>query len=192
MRRVTIHFSKKEQQDLLLAWGLISVAFAILFAGGLRFEIGFLVFLIISAFTVGIGFLFHELAHKFVALRYGCNAYFVANKKMLVLAILFSFFGFVFAAPGAVRIHGAISKKQHGKIAAAGPLANILLALLFVPFLIMGLPLARYGAGINAFLALFNMLPLPGLDGSTVLKWDKMVYTGLLVVSIALSLLFYL
>ena len=191
MRRATIHFTKKEQQDLLLAWGVISLAFAILYAGGLKPDTDFAIALVVSALTVGIGFLLHELAHKFTALHYGCSAHFHANKKMLGLAVIFSFFGFVFAAPGAVRIQGVISKKQHGKIAAAGPITNLLLALLFIPLLLLGMPFAGYGAGINAFLALFNLLPIPGLDGSTVLKWDKRVYAGLLIISIGLSMLMY-
>lgn len=190
MRRMVIHFSKRELKDLFLAWGIISLAFAILFADA-KFTAGFLLFLILSALTVGVGFLFHELAHKFTALHYGCNASFVANKTMLLLAVVFSFFGFVFAAPGAVHIQGAVGRREHGHIAAAGPAANIVLALLFLPLFLVGASFARYGAGINAFLALFNLLPIPGLDGSTVLRWHKGVYAGLLVASIALSLLFY-
>jgi len=43
---------------------------------GLKFNISFIIALFISLFTLGIGFLLHELAHKFVAQRYGCFAEF--------------------------------------------------------------------------------------------------------------------
>ena len=59
---------------------------------------------------------------------------------MLVLAILMSFFGFIFAAPGAVVIKASyIHPSKNGKISLAGPLTNIILALLFfalIPLLV--------------------------------------------------------
>ena len=84
-------FTNKEIRDLLIAWFMISLAFAILFSG-LSLSAFFLISLIISGLTVGIGFLLHELMHKFVAQKYGLMAEFHASYKMLFLAILFSFF----------------------------------------------------------------------------------------------------
>ena len=63
-----MNFSKTEQHDLLKAWLAITVAFAIAL-GGLNFAQPAL--LINAAVTVGLGFLLHELAHKFVAQYYG-------------------------------------------------------------------------------------------------------------------------
>jgi Zn-dependent protease len=54
----------------------------------------------------------------------------------------------------------------------AGPASNLLLALLFSFLLRLGmggpglLLLAYYGCTINIFLALFNLIPIPPLDGS--------------------------
>jgi len=54
----------------------------------------------------------------------------------------------------------------------AGPASNLLLALLFSFILRLGLGgpglmlLAYYGCTINIFLALFNLIPIPPLDGS--------------------------
>ena len=97
-------FSSIETKDLFYAGVMISLAFAILLSGGLL-GLNTTIFLI-AFFTAGLGFLLHELMHKYVAQGYGLWAEFRANYKMLWLAVFFSFFGFIFAAPGAVYIRG--------------------------------------------------------------------------------------
>lgn len=61
-------------------------------------------------------------------------------------------------------------------VAAAGPLTNLFLASVFaVLFKAAGSPeslggkLFYLGAGINLFLAIFNLIPIPPLDGSKIL-----------------------
>lgn len=184
-----INTSEKEIKDLVKAWLAISFAFAMVLRHGI--ELSFYQVFIVSAVTVGTGFLLHELGHKFVAQRYGCFAEFRSFDQMLFLAIVMSFFGFVFAAPGAVMIMGRVDVKRNGIISAAGPVVNLVLALFFLSILFMfpsGLLkiLAFYGFYINSFLALFNMIPVWNFDGAKVLKWDKKVY-GVIV---AISLLF--
>src|SRR3989344_3276063 len=119
-----MRFTYREQRDLFLAGIMISAAFAILLSGGLRSILSFdpriLIILGIAFFTAGIGFLLHELMHKYVAQRYGLQAEFRAFYNMLWLALLFSLFGFIFAAPGAVFIRGMINKEKNGKISVAG------------------------------------------------------------------------
>ncbi len=61
-------------------------------------------------------------------------------------------------------------------VSAAGPLSNLALAALFAALLRLsgnnpGLTfLAYYGCTINIFLALFNLVPIPPLDGSHILE----------------------
>ncbi|MCX6707097.1 MAG: metalloprotease, partial [Candidatus Woesearchaeota archaeon] len=90
--------SEIEMQDLFKAWVAISVAFAIVMSKGLSTQslisMQFLYDFLIAAFTVGIGFLLHEMGHKIVAQRYGCFAEFRAWNIMLVFALLMSFTGF--------------------------------------------------------------------------------------------------
>ena len=186
------YFSKIELRDLFKAWFAISLAFAILFSG---LSSALLTTFLISAFTVGIGFLFHELGHKFVAQKYGYRAEFRSFDNMLVLAIIMSFLGFIIAAPGAVMIQAHnIDFRRNGKISAIGPTMNIILALIFLivyiftPFALIG----KYGLFINALLAAFNMIPFGNFDGVKIYRWNKYAYFSLLVVSVALLLLFYM
>ena len=59
---------------------------------------------------------------------------------------------------------------------AAGPLSNLLLAVVFSFLLRLNLGgpglllLAYYGCTINIFLALFNLIPIPPLDGSHIVS----------------------
>jgi len=192
-----MRFTNKEIKDLFLAWLLISLAFAILFSGTeavFTTPLLFLLSLGISALTAGIGFLFHELMHKYIAQSYSLKAEFKAFYNMLFLAILFSLFGFIIAAPGAVFIRGLINKEKNGKISLAGPVTNIILAILFlIPILlikpvgILGLFLF-YGLMINALLALFNMLPFLPFDGGKVYAWNKLIYTATILIALALFL----
>jgi Zn-dependent protease len=60
-------------------------------------------------------------------------------------------------------------------VSAAGPVSNLVLAAIFSMVLRLGLEnpgltqLAFYGVSINIILALFNLIPIPPLDGSHIL-----------------------
>ena len=102
----------------------------------------------------------------------------------------------LFRSPGAVYIRGYINEEQNGKISAAGPLVNIVISAVAIalwvtfPTGIVGVVLFML-AYINAVLALFNLIPIPPLDGSKVVKWNVGVWVTLLVLG-ALELLFVL
>jgi Zn-dependent protease len=187
MRSATrhIHFSNVEIVDLIKAWLATSVAFAIFFTVGSDVEFGaFILFMLIAAFTAGVGFLLHELMHKFTANRFGVAAEFRSHDLMLVVMILFAFLGFIFAAPGAVQIYGHVTRKENGIISLAGPATNIILALLFMPMAFTSgffQAIGTYGMMINALLGAFNLIPLWGFDGQKVLHWHKGWYFGTLV-----------
>lgn len=60
-------------------------------------------------------------------------------------------------------------------VSAAGPVSNLALAAIFSVLLKLGfenpglMQLAYFGVSINIFLALFNLIPIPPLDGSHIL-----------------------
>jgi len=194
--------TRREEADLFIAWLAISLAFAIIMIapngilGPVRSitPIAALVSFGIALLTVGIGFILHEMAHKFTAIRYGYWAEFRKDNSMLLVAVaLASLVGFVFAAPGATVIYTnsadgrGLSREQNGKISAAGPVVNLLLCIPFAALLVIagglaslnGNVLAQMGlAGIqiNAMIASFNMLPISILDGNKVFSWNIPVF----------------
>jgi len=190
-----LNFSDEEISQLIKSWAAISLAFTI--AGTVGFgSIGrgdFLQSFFISAVTVGLAFLLHELAHKFVAQHFGCWAEFRSFDMGLILAVIMSFTGFVFAAPGAVMVGGVVSTSENGKISVAGPLTNITLALVFLairelaPVTGLGLLIVQSGIFINAWLTVFNMIPIWNLDGSKVFRWN--IPVGILVMGAGIFLL---
>ncbi|MBS1266956.1 MAG: hypothetical protein MAG795_00926 [Candidatus Woesearchaeota archaeon] len=179
-------FSKKEIIDLLKSWFLVSIAFIIYLRLG--FNLSALLF---STLTIGLGFIIHELAHKFVAQKYGCYAEFRSNDKMLLLGIVSSFFSFLFLAPGAVGIYGKVNPNQRGKISAAGPATNLILALIFLILVLIGIQpqITSLGLLINSWLGIFNLIPIPGFDGQKILAWNKLVYTGMIISASILMIL---
>lgn len=152
--------------------------------------------MVFSAITVGTAFLFHEIAHKIAAQRYGCFAEFRSFDQMLVFGVIMAFFGFIFFAPGAVMIAGPVGKMRNGIISAAGPGTNFGIAIVFL-MLMLYFP-ASYAAGnylrmlfsfgytINTWLGLFNMIPFWMFDGKKIINWSKPVYFTMVAIGILL------
>lgn len=182
--------------ELLKAWAGTSLAYAVALVGGQVFTSYFWNALLVAAATAGVGILLHELAHRVVARGYGAEAHFVANNTWLVLSVVLAFGGAFIAAPGAVWHRGTRSIQQGGIIAAAGPITNIVLALLFLaaqailpPSFLLDL-ICSVGFRINAFLAFFNLIPFGPLDGAKVFAWNKVVWGALIGVSFVLTFAF--
>ncbi len=193
--RAHLRTSSTEMQHLAIAWIAISYAFALVLSGTARSNpLGSFVIhnFILSLFTVGVSFLLHELAHKVVAQRYNMWAEFRMSPSMLMFAVGIAYLsGWLFAAPGAVQIYGNYATRgQIGRIGAAGPLMNILLALAFMPLIGMGGFLGEIGwlgVWINLVLAAFNMLPFSVLDGKKVFAWSKTAFAGIIILIILLG-----
>ncbi len=187
MPEVRIHIDIHEALDIIVS--VLAIALALTFStSGLSISSeDFTSLMIAYTLTIGAGFVLHELAHKFVANKYGCQAAFQAWPAglvfMLGLAIVPQLLGWgsfgLFIAPGAVYIMARrIDVKQNGLISIAGPLTNIALAFVFFGIFLLfpandtAQTIGSLGAFANLFLAFFNLLPLYPLDGSKVIAWS--------------------
>jgi Zn-dependent protease len=189
----------KEVRDIVVSAVVLALAFAIAFSGGLfgaagtgTIENNFLMALL----AVSLSFILHELGHRTFARRYGYFAEYRMWPLGLLLALVMSVTGFIFAAPGAVVIHPKFdmwgnvqqsSKKKIGIISVFGPVVNLILAGAFaVGYFLLPLQVFLMGITINLWLSIFNLLPLGPLDGAKVFHWDKRIWAALFVLSIAL------
>lgn len=129
-----------------------------------------------SAALVAPAILLHEMGHKMVALYFGMNAVFNASYFGLMIGIFLKLIAspFLFFIPAYVSITGPGTPLQFSAIAFAGPFVNLVLWLgsvyllryakvsrKYVPFLFLT-------SKINMVLFIFNMIPIPGFDGSKV------------------------
>ncbi len=197
------HFSQTELKDLGISLVAFSLGLAFVFNGGIlggMLSLGSALFITIPIFFIlglvafGPAFIIHELAHKFVAKYYGCWAEFRADPGGLRTGVLIAFFiGFLFMAPGAVMVAGNVNRRQNGMIALAGPLSNLVLWGIGLPFyaLFAGDPYIGLVTGMwlsaNAILGAFNMLPFGPLDGRKIKNWSEPVFWTFLTIFIALA-----
>ncbi len=175
-----MRFTSREIRDLIISMVIITVLFAYIFSGRTLPSFSLIV---VTFIAVGLGFILHELAHKFVAMRYGFWAEYRLWVEGLIFAIITAALGFLFVAPGAVYIHGEyISQEQNGKISASGPATNLILAGLFFLLLYyfpsgeLVTTIGVLGFYVNSFLAMINLIPISMLDGAKIIRWNPIIW----------------
>jgi Zn-dependent protease len=185
MRMKILDISSQEAKDVLIS------ALALIFIFSYPDFLSNPSLLLMSALVIFTGFIFHEFAHRTVARKFNCYAHYRMWPEGLMLAVALSILtggNFAFAAPGAVMIYpksvafgyARISRKESGLISISGPATNTILALAFI-LINMFYPNSAflYAAYINTWLAMFNMIPFPPLDGSKIFYWNKGVWLAL-------------
>lgn len=197
---VYISFSRlrREIQDIALAVLALTFAFSIASFEHRGFSVPMQYALYIfglSFAAVCLAFLLHEIAHRQVARRFGGYAEFRIWPIGLIAGVIFSFGGIVLAAPGAVYMGGIFGNERIGKTALAGPATNIVLGLGFFAgaslvsqVTLLGTSLV-YLAQINFYLAAFNLVPFPPLDGQKVMAWDVRTFILFFASAIFLAVL---
>lgn len=195
-------FSRRELKEIVISVAVLALAFTLIYARSntslfnSNIVLNTVCWFMVSIIIVSVCFLLHEFGHKFTAQRYGAWAEYRMYPQGLVISLVTSLIGILVAMPGAVYISGYIDAKKNGIISIAGPGVNLILGALFMvlTFVTTGYVniIVYLLAHFNIFLALFNMLPIPPLDGSKILAWNKPVYFVTLAACIALIVPFYI
>ncbi len=158
--------------------------------------------LVPNTILVSIAFLAHELAHRETARRLG----FFARYELWGIGVFISLFlslatnGEIgFASLGAVVIYPIsdlwgvsrpLTRRDNMLISIAGPLTNIILGIAgILLYYIYPSPYIGRFSFLNLWLAFFNLLPIPPLDGFKVFKYDWRIYT-IITLPLFVSLLF--
>jgi len=184
-------------------------------------EISFLFTIIILIMSVVI----HEVSHGYAAYLMGDSTAKNAGRLTLnplahldlmgslivpLIAYLSAGFMFGWAKPVPYNPYN-LRDLKHGtlKVAIAGPGANLLIALVFGLILRFFLPIiSNYSmvlpsylgfiVYVNLFLALFNLLPFPPLDGSKIFadlfpnQWKYFMRLGMMGIFLALFVAFFI
>lgn len=146
--------------------------------------------LLVRVFIIFCVLPFHEYAHALLATKQGDPTAKLSGRLTLnplahidpIGAVMIFFAGFGYAKPVPVNIRNFKNPKKGMAITAlAGPVSNLLLAFISIIFmnlvaLISDATIVQvtilflyYNAVININLAVFNLLPIPPLDGSRLL-----------------------
>ena len=150
--------------------------------------IAFIIFLV---FPLLFSISFHELAHGYAAYKFGDMTPKLMGRLTLnpfahldpLGTILLFVIGLGWAKPVIININNIPNKNHQMLVALAGPASNFLLAAIFAilisvfenylylpsnHFIIMFFNIVIM---INIALAVFNLIPIPPMDGSRIVSW---------------------
>jgi Zn-dependent protease len=199
-----IFFSPKELTHILVAAFLvagigISIGLYNNYFGGFNFTWTWDLMAVFAVIMV-VSFLTHEIAHKVFAQKAGMWAEFRLTTWGAVLTLVSVFLPFKMISPGAMMIGGSIpSAKDMIKISVGGVITNLIYAGLFLGLafvLPLNLPyyasMLLFAAYINAFMAVFNMIPFGILDGYKLFNLNKKIWAATFIPSAILAIGTYL
>jgi Zn-dependent protease len=162
-------------------------------------QLSMLQILAVAAIPVLFAITLHEVAHGWVARQFGDRTAEMLGRLTLnplkhidpigtvvvpAIALMTTGFLFGWAKPVPVAIRNLRNPRRDMMlVAAAGPSANILMAIFWAFFMklvamsglegmtaVFFMTMGQIGVFINVILAVFNMLPIPPLDGGRVLS----------------------
>ncbi len=193
-------FKISEPVSLFIGGAAIMLAFGSSYL--IRGEIEVFAIVGIAAFLASIP---HELAHKYSAVRLGCYARYILSPVGLLITLVSAipYLPIRFLMPGYVVVSSpyydpVINKRVNGIVSYAGPLVNIVLGVasilayhFLIPWLILVYGLSYWiivlawflvvNTQINGWVAIFNLLPIPPLDGSKIIAWKPLIWIIMIV-----------
>ena len=199
MARGKVYFSPKEVKHLAVAALLVigiglSSAFYPSVFGVVDWMAALSVVWIFAVILTG-SFFAHEIAHKVTAQRRGLWAEFrltMWGAILTLVSIISPLFKII--SPGAMMVSGSASTEEMGKVSLAGPATNVFLSVVLFGLAIVPSPFTEIlllAAFLNAFMAVFNLIPVGILDGFKIFSWDKKVWGATFAASIALAIVAY-
>lgn len=208
--RDTYEHSTEEVRDLIVSTLVLGFVFTIVLFSGSRpltyvLDSSFLPHFVIASLVVGVTLLSKELAQKGTTRALEAHATYELWTPGVVISVLSSFLGIAFTAVSGVRIASEsterygrwqvnLSVQQLGIVGAIGPLMSLSLGMAFlmleplspgVPFSSTSWSLFGLAAQIQAFMALFSMVPLRPIDGAKVLRWSITIWAFIILMCLA-------
>ena len=201
-RKHRVIFSQKEVKHISIAALLVvGIGFSIglygNYFGGFLFEWTWGMMAAFAAVMTA-SFLAHEIAHKIIAQKKGMWAEFRLTTWGAVLTFASIFLPFRMIAPGAMMIGGSIpSGEDIVKISIAGPITNLIFSSALLGSAFAFFPntfayLLFFAAYINAFMAVFNLIPFGILDGYKIFSFNKKLWALAFVPAVVLTIITFL
>ena len=178
-----------------IRWLIVSIPIMAFIAGfndgRPKFELApWLTNFFLCAIAVTIAVFVHETAHRVTGLEQGYKTSYKPFFYGLIAGLILSFMSYgkiIFLAYGGVAIN--IIEKHRlgyfryqlgyfhlGAVSLMGPVANMVVAILFKTIPILPQPISDKIVFINILFALTNMLPVPVLDGLQVMFASRWLY----------------
>ena len=197
LERATIKSKAKMKELFVMDWRdtlIAIVLLALIFAYDYKNPLSTPLYLPQALIAVAVVLLVNKIAHKLLAKRFGCTAYYklwmpgvVFGLLLMLTGLKFPVIGAVVVAPFAFARWGFKSRRlsmtEEGLMGLVGPGANILLAIFLRCF--PGLMLS-YMSFVSAYFAIFNLIPMKPLDGSKILFWKPLFWLFLVIINILL------
>ena len=156
----------------------------------------------LMAFAVGASFILHELGHKFAAQRFHGRAAYRLDRQGLLYTIVSIFLGIYLLVPGAVFWESDLAQYDNvrGRVAASGPMVNLVLASISLGLIGLGLNAPEFSLEwilfsfgwisfyLNVYLGLFNLVPVWILDGRKIFAWNETVWLTMVMLFASLAL----
>jgi len=183
-------FSSIEVKHLIVGIVLVSLVGISFITRSILFSNPIMLLLESTVFILS--FIAHELAHKFMAQKFGLWAEFRLSISGALITLISVLLPLKIIAPGSVVIGGVADREMVGRTAVSGPLVNVILsAMLLIGAVISPIgalyDALMFGAWFNAYLALFNLLPFGALDGWKVFQWSRRNWALIFSVSILIG-----
>ncbi len=204
-----VYFSQKELKHISVAALLVvGIGFSIglysnyfPFFGAFPFLWSFGMMAVFAVIMTA-SFLTHEIAHKVMGQKRGLWAEFRLTTWGAVITFLSIFLPIRLISPGAMMLSGSPNGDEIVKISIAGPATNLVfsLGLLGAAIALNSVVLSAGGyifvlifaAYINAFMAVFNLIPFGILDGYKIFSFNKKLWAMAFVPAVVLALVTYL